>query len=116
VSRVDPAMVERIVENLLTNAVKHAPAEATIWAWAESEEDGVLIAVEDDGPGIPEDLREALFRPFERGPSANPKAPGMGVGLSLVARFAQQHGGRAWVQDRAGGGASFRVWLPSGLS
>jgi hypothetical protein len=63
--------------------------------------------------GTPE-LRESLFRPFERGPSANPHSPGMGVGLSLVARFAEQLGGRAWVEDRVGGGASFRVWLPSG--
>jgi PAS domain S-box-containing protein len=115
-ARVDRSMIERIVENLLMNAVKHAPAVATIWASTESDGDGVLIAIEDDGPGVPPELRESLFRPFERGPSANPAAPGMGVGLSLVTRFAQQHGGRAWVQDRIGGGASFRVWLPRGLS
>jgi two-component system sensor histidine kinase MtrB len=94
------------------NAATHAPSQTTIWARVEPDADGVVIAVEDDGPGIPDELRESLFNAFERGPSAHPKAPGMGLGLSLVARFAQQHGGRAWVQDRAGGGASFRVWLP----
>ncbi len=75
-ARVDPAMVERVIENLLTNAVRHAPSEATIWAWAEPEGDGVLIAVEDDGQGVPTALRETLFQPFERGLSANPNAPG----------------------------------------
>lgn len=68
----------------------------------------------DDGPGVPVEVRESLFRAFERGPSANPQSPGVGVGLSLVARFAELHGGRAWVEGRDGGGASFRVWFPGG--
>ena len=74
----------------------------------------MLISVEDDGPGIPAELREAIFEPFRQGPTASPHAPGTGIGLSLVARFAELHGGRAWVQDRDGGGASFRVFLPAG--
>ena len=73
---------------------------------------GVLIAVEDDGPGVPVELREAIFEPFRQGPTASPHSPGTGIGLSLVARFAELHGGRAWVEDREGGGASFRVFLP----
>jgi PAS domain S-box-containing protein len=116
IAHVDPSMVQRMVENMLSNAAKHAPAHATIWARAEPEDGGVLIAVEDDGQGVPEELRQTLFRAFERGPSANADAPGMGLGLSLVARFAQQLGGKAWVQDRVGGGASFRIWLPDGPS
>jgi hypothetical protein len=51
-------------------------------------------------------------RAFRQGPGASPHAPGVGIGLSLVARFAELHGGRAWVQDRPGGGASFQVLLP----
>jgi signal transduction histidine kinase len=69
------------------------------------------IVVKDDGTGVPPELRDTLFRPFERGPSANPHAPGVGLGLSLVARFAELHGGRAWVEDGAGGGAAFHVLL-----
>ena len=67
--------------------------------------------VEDDGPGVPLELRDSLFQPFERGPSANPHSPGVGLGLSLVARFAELHGGQAWVDDGVSGGAAFHVLL-----
>ena len=80
----------------------------------KAESDRVHVVVEDDGPGIPEHIRDSLFRPFERGPSATPHAPGIGLGLSLVARFAELQGGRAWVEERPGGGASFHVVLASG--
>jgi PAS domain S-box-containing protein len=111
VAVMDRSMVERIVENLLVNAAKHTPPGATIWVRVRTVDDGAEIVVEDDGPGVPAELREALFRPFERGPSANPHSPGVGLGLSLVARFAELHGGRAWVEERPGGGASFHVRL-----
>ena len=80
----------------------------------EPRDGGVLIVVEDDGPGVPTDLREAIFEPFQRGPTASELPPGMGIGLSLVARFAELHEGRAWVEERDGGCASFHVFLPSG--
>lgn len=112
---VDPAKVERIVENLLANAVKHTPRGTPIWVRVGPHEAGVLIAVEDAGPGIPTDLREAVFEPFQQGPELQAHAPGTGVGLSLVAGFASMHGGRAWVEERLGGGASFRVFLPGAM-
>ena len=107
----DESMVVRIVENLLLNAAKHTPPAATIWVGAHRVDDGVVLRVEDDGPGVPTEERVRLFQPFERGEASAP-SPGLGVGLSLVARFAEAHGGRAWVEDRPGGGASFRVLLP----
>ena len=70
--------------------------------------------VKDDGAGVPTELREVIFEPFRQGPTASKASPGMGIGLSLVARFAELHEGRAWVEDREGGGASFHVLLPSG--
>jgi PAS domain S-box-containing protein len=108
---LDESMVVRIVENLLVNASKHTPTTSTIWVGAERTDEGVVLRVEDDGAGVPLAERERLFEPFERGERSAP-SPGMGVGLSLVARFAEAHGGRAWVEDRPGGGASFRVLLP----
>jgi K+-sensing histidine kinase KdpD len=111
VVHIDPAQTERILENLLVNARRHTPEDATIWVHASYEDEGLVLRVEDDGPGIPTDLRKVIFEPFRRGVSDDP-SPGTGVGLSLVAQFAELHGGRAWVEDRAGGGASFRVLLP----
>jgi len=109
---VDPAKVERIIENLVVNAVRHTGADRTIWLKVDEDLGGVLITVEDDGPGVPESLRDAIFEPFQQGPTVSPHSPGTGIGLSLVARFAELHGGRAWVEDRPGGGASFKVHLP----
>jgi PAS domain S-box-containing protein len=111
---IDPQMISRIVENLLMNAGRHTPPGSQVWVRVVPDGDHVVIAVEDDGPGIPEEHREAVFRPFEHGPMTSVHNPGVGIGLSLVARFAELHGGRAWVEEREGGGASFRVWIPRG--
>src|SRR6266545_997269 len=70
------------------------------------------VVVEDEGPGVPAQLRERIFQPFHKGRNIADHPPGSGIGLALVAQFASLHGGRAWVQDRPGGGASFRVFLP----
>ena len=109
---VDVAKVERIVENLLSNTVRHAPEGANVWVKVEEADQGVIISVEDDGPGVSEDQRMQIFEPFTTGPEPGGALPGVGIGLSLVWRFAELHGGRAWVEDREGGGAAFRVFLP----
>ena len=111
---IDPPKVERIVENLLVNAGRHTEAGRRIWLDVAPSDAGVLIRVEDDGPGVPDEMRAVIFEPFRQGPTATSHAPGTGVGLSLVARFAELHGGRAWVEPREGGGASFRVYIPGG--
>ena len=109
---VDPAKLERIVENLLANTLRHTPEGARVWVRTRAQDGGALITVEDDGPGVPGELHEAVFEPFRQGPSPSSHSPGAGVGLALVARFAELHRGRAWVEDRPGGGASFHVFLP----
>jgi PAS domain S-box-containing protein len=110
---VDGAKVERIVENLAANAIRHTPDGTPVWVRVRRSDGGVLIVVEDAGVGVPPDLQAAIFEPFRQGPQTRAHSPGVGVGLSLVLKFAELHGGRAWVEDREGGGASFRVWLPS---
>ena len=105
--------VERIIENLLVNASRHTPDGSSIWLRLEPAEDGVTVIVEDDGHGVSDELKRTIFEPFQQGERINEHHPGTGIGLSLVADFARLHGGRAWVEDRPGGGASFRVFLPS---
>ena len=109
---VDPAKVERIVENLLANAARHTREDTPVWVRVEARDEGGLVVVEDAGPGVPTEARQTIFEPFQQGPSITAHAPGSGIGLALVAYFAGMHGGRAWVEDRPGGGASFRVLLP----
>jgi PAS domain S-box-containing protein len=111
---IDSAKVERIVENLLVNASRHTPPGTPIWVRVDPRAPGALLTVADAGPGVPAEQRERIFQPFHRGPGAASHAPGSGVGLALVAQFAGLHGGRAWVEPRAGGGASFQVLLPDG--
>ncbi|MGV3760511.1 MAG: PAS domain S-box protein, partial [Actinomycetota bacterium] len=109
VASVDAAQLERIIENLVVNAVRHTPATSQIEVVVSRSANGVLLRVDDDGYGVPAEIRDQIFEPFRR--KEGTSAPGTGIGLSLVARFAELHGGRAWVEDRPGGGASFRVVL-----
>jgi PAS domain S-box-containing protein len=107
---VDTVKVERIVENLVLNAERHTPEGTAIHIHVRPEGGAALIVVEDEGPGVAEELKESVFDAFTQGELGH--SPGVGIGLSLVARFAELHGGRAWVEEREGGGASFRVLLP----
>ena len=101
---LDPAKVERIIENLLANTARHTPRDTPVWVRVERPPggDGVLLAVEDAGAGVPAELRDSVFEPFRQGPDTPTHAPGVGIGLTLVARFAELHGGRAWVEERPG--------------
>jgi PAS domain S-box-containing protein len=113
VVRVDSSKVERVVENLLVNATKHTPPDSRVWLRIVPRDEGMLITVEDEGPGVPDELKAVVFEPFIQGNGGGDRVPGTGIGLSLVARFAELHGGRAWVEDRPGGGASFNVYIPA---
>jgi len=107
----DGPMVLRIIANLVRNAVNHTADEGRVWLRIESDDDGTLICVEDEGEGVPYELQEVIFEQFRQETDSG-RTVGVGIGLSLVSEFAQLHGGRAWVEDREGGGASFRVWIP----
>ncbi|NLG28754.1 MAG: sensor histidine kinase, partial [Chloroflexi bacterium] len=96
---------------LLGNAVKYTPVDAGIRVRLRREAQGITICVDDEGPGISIDLRDGIFEPFRRGTDLG--VPGTGIGLSLVDNFSRMHGGRAWVEERPGGGCRFQVYLPA---
>ena len=110
---IDAGRVERIVENLLVNAARHTPVGTPIRIFAKAMPAGVQLIVEDEGPGVPDQLKQSLFDPFRQGPAAAGR--GVGLGLSLVRRFAELHGGAAHVEDRSGGGARFVIDLPGAV-
>ena len=108
---VDAGKVERILENLLANAARHTPIGTPVLVTVGPKKDGITLSVEDEGPGVPEDLKATIFQPFRQGADARTSGAGAGIGLSLVQKFAELHGGTAWVEDRPGGGTAFRVFL-----
>lgn len=113
VAFVDAAKIERIVENLIGNALKHTPSGTPLWVAVGPDEGGVAIAVGQSGVPVADDLKAEIFEPFRQGPARQGHSPGTGIGLALVARFAELHGGTAWVEDTDDGGAAFRVYLPA---
>ena len=104
------------VYNLLSNAVRYggqngAP-EIRVEPFLNAESGEAGIVVHDRGPGVPNELKERVFELFRQG--VNRDADGTGAGLAIVKEVAQRHHGRAWVQDREGGGASFYLTFGQG--
>ncbi|HVH47054.1 MAG TPA: ATP-binding protein, partial [Labilithrix sp.] len=111
--RADPNAIERILANLVSNAIKFTPKGGTIDISVTSSGDRAVLEVRDNGPGIDADLRKRLFGRFERGVRATGTAiGGSGLGLSLVKELTEAHGGTVSVGDNEGGGTVFRVELP----
>lgn len=109
----DRSALVRIVENLLSNAVKFSPKFSLIEVLAERHDDGVVVTVADQGPGIPPDAAERIFGRFERLDDNRRTVRGSGVGLAAVRQLAEMMGGRAWVEPRPTGGSAFKVLLPA---
>jgi signal transduction histidine kinase len=106
-----PAETGQVVQNLVANARRYAP-DSPIHLRAESTRTGVLLRVEDEGPGVPADERTAIFERGHRGSTAGGTV-GTGLGLYVSARLMREQGGDLWAEERPGGGASFAMWLPS---
>ncbi|HVW21988.1 MAG TPA: ATP-binding protein [Opitutaceae bacterium] len=108
----DAALMEQAIGNLLLNAALHTPPPGAIRvdAGARPEAGWVFIAVSDEGPGIPPELRASLFDKFSRGPRA--PSGGLGLGLSIVRGFMAAQGGGVAVDAAPGGGARFTLTLP----
>jgi signal transduction histidine kinase len=110
---LDPRKYERIVDNLLSNAFRFASENGTIRVTLERSGADVRLIVEDDGPGVPEATRQAVFEPFRQLDTESPRyAGGAGLGLAIVRDFARLHGGEAEVGESKLGGARFEVRVP----
>lgn len=101
--------LQRILQNLLDNAARHSPREAPIHVRADVPANGeVVVEVEDEGEGIPEDLLPVVFDEYQRGPHG-----GTGLGLSIVKQYVELHGGEVAVDSVEGEGSTFRFTLPT---
>lgn len=109
---VDPEHLRQILVVLLGNAAKHTPPGTAITVRLEQTPEASTVIVEDEGPGVPVDRRDEIFAPFGRWRTPEGQ-PGLGLGLFVVAGLVKAHSGTAWVEDRAGGGSSFRVAFPT---
>jgi two-component system sensor histidine kinase KdpD len=108
---VDLHQAERVVANLVENALRYSPADETVRVQVREIGSEVLVRVVDHGPGISPTEAERIFEPFQRGSLASPTR-GAGLGLAIARGFAEANGGRVWVESHAGQGATFVLALP----
>jgi two-component system sensor histidine kinase KdpD len=105
----DPGLLERVLANLFSNALRYSPPAHPPELHAELVEDTVLLEVVDHGPGVPDELKEHIFEPFTR---IGDRHPGVGLGLAVAKGFAEAMGGRIVARDTPGGGLTVRITLP----
>ncbi len=106
------SLLAQVVDNLLSNAHKFSPPGIPVWVRVFASQHGkATVEVEDRGPGVPPEERDAVFKRFFRGKSAG-ENPGLGLGLSVVREVVTWHGGEASVGEAPEGGSVFRISLP----
>ncbi len=114
-AQIDAPKVERVVANLVGNALRHGPVGGTVRVSLEESAGTLILRVEDDGPGIDPDYLELIFEPFVQGPDRHQDAkPGTGLGLALARELVKLHDGEITAANRPNGGARFEVRLPVG--
>jgi two-component system sensor histidine kinase KdpD len=107
---VDPTQIQRVLANLVENALKFSPPEALVHVRVTATRKEAIVRVVDQGPGLADDELERVFEPFYRR-GADPRS-GAGLGLAIARGFAEANGGRVWAESRPGQGASFALALP----
>lgn len=108
--KVDAALMEVAIGNLLLNAARYTPAGTEIVVRSGVDQGKAFISVEDEGPGIDEELKKRLFHKFQRGKTAH--SGGLGLGLSIVQGFVGAQGGEVLADNKPSGGARFSIILP----
>ncbi|MDQ7025593.1 MAG: hybrid sensor histidine kinase/response regulator [Anaerolineae bacterium] len=113
---IDPKRMNRVLDNLVSNAIKYTPEDGSIRVIAYLDEDTAALEVVDTGLGIPNESLATLFDPFQRVETVeHMEQEGSGLGLSIVKAIVEQHEGTITVQSEVGQGSTFRVELPRGL-
>jgi signal transduction histidine kinase len=110
-ARFAPDKVERVLQNLLTNALRHTPSDGSVAVIVEPFADEVRVLVEDSGDGLAAESEARMFERFWRGDRAR-SSPGAGLGLAISRGLVEAQGGRIWAENRAGGGARVSFTLP----
>ncbi len=110
--KADRLRLERILYNLLDNAVKYSPAGGDVKVFAREDGDCLVIGVSDQGIGIPLEDQQRLFEPFQRLGNKLEGVSGIGLGLVVCQRLVQAHGGRIWVESAGKQGSTFYFTLP----
>src|SRR5439155_6111404 len=104
--RCAPDKVERVLFNLLTNALRHTPFDGAVAVVVEPRAEEVQVTVEDTGEGLPADAARRVFDRFWRGDAArSPATGGAGLGLAIARGLVEAQGGRMWAENRPEGGA-----------
>jgi len=112
--RCAPDQIERVLYNLLTNALRHTPADGAVAVVVEPLSAEVRVSVEDTGDGLPAESERRVFDRFWRGDRARtPGQAGAGLGLAIARGLVEAHGGRIWAENRPGGGARVSFTLPA---
>jgi len=113
ITLLDAAKVEQVLNNLVTNAIKFSSPGSRVLITAQSSEGEILLSVKDEGPGIPLNEMENLFKPFQRtSVKSTAGEKSTGLGLVIVKRIVEGHGGHIWVESQVGKGSTFYGSLP----
>ena len=111
--QLDPDKIEQVLNNLISNAIKYSHPNSTITVQLTREDAHALLSVRDEGQGIPAEDIDKLFQPFQRtSVQSTAGEKSTGLGLVIVKRIVEGHGGTIWVESAVGEGSTFFVSLP----
>lgn len=111
-AKVDVSLFSRLLENLITNAVKYGRENGNIWVRMKKENGEIFLSVKDDGIGIPEEQQEKIWQRFYQADPSRSGDSGIGLGLSMVKKIAELHGGAMELESIPGQGSTFTLHLP----